>query len=402
MSKPLEGIKVIEIGQEIQGPFAGQVLGDMGADIIKIENRETGDLSRWLTCGLIAGPEARNADVSFYFTAMNRGKRSITVDLKKPGGVGIIHRMARTSDVLLTNYRPGVLDRLGLGFDDLLKDNPKIVYAQASSWGPKGPWMMRPSRDTLAQAASGLMAKTGMPGDPPLAAGIAVADHSGALSLAAGVLGALFARERTGKGQRVDASIYGTLIAMQGFELDLVSMSGKDTERAGRGHQFLHGVWGAFKTSDGWLCIAGCDDKRWPDFCRVMGIQHLQNDPEFDNPTRNFRGWKIMEVLDAIFPKKTTREWLDELTAVDILVTEVADHRMVLNSEQARVNGYLQELNHPTAGRVLVAGTPITYNGETIMETRMPPEWGQHTEELLLEFGYSWEEIAALHEAEAI
>ncbi|HTQ25301.1 MAG TPA: CaiB/BaiF CoA-transferase family protein, partial [Candidatus Binataceae bacterium] len=174
MSKPLEGIKVIEVGQEIQGPFAALVLADMGASVIKIENRETGDLSRWLTCGLIGGPEARNQDVSFYFTAMNRGKRSITVDLKKPGGVALIHRLAKSCDVLLTNYRPGVLDRLGLGFDDLLKDNTKIVYAQASSWGPKGPWVKRPSRDTLAQAASGLMAKTGMPENPPLAAGIAV------------------------------------------------------------------------------------------------------------------------------------------------------------------------------------------------------------------------------------
>jgi CoA:oxalate CoA-transferase len=246
------------------------------------------------------------------------------------------------------------------------------------------------------------MAKTGMPEDPPLAAGIAVADHSGALSLAAGVLGALFARERTGKGQRVDASIFGTLIAMQGFELDFVSMSGRDTLRAGRGHQFLHGVWGAYRTSDGWVCIAGVDDKRWPDFCRVMGIEHLQNDPQFDNPTRNFHGWKMIEVLDAIFPKKTTREWLGELTAVDILITEVADYRMLLNNEQARVNGYLQELDHPIAGRVLVSGTPITYNGEVRTESPPAPEMGQHTEEVLLEFGYSWEEISALRDEGAI
>jgi crotonobetainyl-CoA:carnitine CoA-transferase CaiB-like acyl-CoA transferase len=402
MGQPLEGIKVIEIGQEIQGPFAAMVLADMGADVIKVENRETGDLSRWLTCGLIGGPEAKNQSVSFYFTALNRGKRSITVDLKKPGGVAIVRRLAQSCDVLMTNYRPGVLDRLGLGFDDLLKENPKIVYAQASSWGPKGPWVGRPSRDTLAQAASGLMAKTGLPEDPPLPAGITVADHSGALSLAAGVLGALFARERTGKGQRVDASIFGTLIAMQGFELNFVSFSGKDTLRAGRGHQFLHGVWGAYRTEDGWVCLAGVDDKRWPNFCRVMGIQHLENAPEFDNPTRNFQGWKIMEVLDGIFPSKTTKEWLDILTEIDILVAEVADYRMLLENDQARANGYLQELDHPSAGRVLVSGTPITYNGEVRTESPLPPEMGQHTEEILLEFGYTWEEIAALHEAEAI
>jgi CoA:oxalate CoA-transferase len=219
MSKPLEGIKVIEIAQEIQGPFAGLFLSDLGAEITKVENRETGDLSRWLLAQLIGGPDVKNGAVSHYFTAMNRGKRSITVDLKKPEGIEIVRRLAKVHDVILTNYRPGVLDRLGLGYEELRKINPRIIFAQASSWGPKGPWRMRPSRDTLAQAASGLMSKTGMPTDPPLAAGAAIADQAGALTLAGGVLAALFARERTGEGQRVDASIYGTMIAAQGFEL---------------------------------------------------------------------------------------------------------------------------------------------------------------------------------------
>ena len=229
MSKPLEGIKVIEIAQEIQGPFAGLFLADLGAEITKVENRETGDLSRWLLAGLIAGPEAKNANVSHYFIAMNRGKRSITVDLKKKEGIEIVKRLVATHDVLLTNYRPGVLDRLGLGYEDVRKLNPKIVYAQASSWGPRGPWVSRPSRDTLAQAASGLMSKTGMPSDPPLAAGAAIADQTGALTLAGGVMAALFARERTGQSQKVDASIYGTMIAAQGFELNFASMTGPGT-----------------------------------------------------------------------------------------------------------------------------------------------------------------------------
>ena len=257
----------------------------------KVENRETGDLSRWLLAGLIGGPNVRHAGVSHYYLAMNRGKRSITVDLKKPDGIEVVRRLAKHYDVVLTNYRPGVLERLGLGYDDLAKLNPRIIFAQGSSWGPKGPWARRPSRDTLAQAASGLMSKTGMPSDPPLAAGAAIADQAGALTLASGVLAALFERERTGHGQRVDASIYGTMIAAQGFELNYASMTGEEPGRAGRGHPFLHGVWGAFRTSDGYLCIAGVDDKRWPDFCRIMGIQDLEKDPECgDNATRNFHG----------------------------------------------------------------------------------------------------------------
>src|ERR1700746_2519011 len=183
MSKPLEGIKVIEIAQEIQGPVAGLFLADMGADVVKIENKETGDLSRWMLAALIGGPEVKNATVSHYFIAMNRGKRSITADLKKRDAIEMVRRMLRSSDVLVTNYRPGVLDRIGLGYEDAREINPKIVYAQGSSWGPKGPWVSRPSRDTLAQAASGVMAKTGMPYDPPLAAGMFIGDNSGAMSL---------------------------------------------------------------------------------------------------------------------------------------------------------------------------------------------------------------------------
>ncbi len=399
MSKPLEGIKIIEIAQEIQGPFAGLFLSDLGAQITKVENRETGDLSRWLLAQLIGGPEVKNAAVSHYFTAMNRGKRSITVDLKKPEGIEIVRRLAKTHDVLLTNYRPGVLDRLGLGYEELCKLNPRIIFAQASSWGPKGPWRTRPSRDTLAQAASGLMSKTGMPNDPPLAAGAAIADQAGALTLAGGVLAALFARERTGQGQRVDASIYGTMIAAQGFELNYASLTGTEPDRAGRGHPFLHGVWGGFRTKDGFICIAGVDDQRWPRFCKIMGIEDAQNDPECsDNATRNFHGTKIEAILDKIFPKKTTVEWLEELTAADILVTEVATHQQVLASEQARLNGYLIDLDHPVAGKITVTGCPVSLNGEVAHTSEPAPEHGQHTEEILLEAGYSWEEIGTLRD----
>jgi crotonobetainyl-CoA:carnitine CoA-transferase CaiB-like acyl-CoA transferase len=403
MSKALEGIKIIEIAQEIQGPFAGLFLSDMGADVVKVENRETGDLSRWMAAELIGGPNVKNAKISHYFIAMNRGKRSIAVDLKKPEGIEIVKRMAKSYDVLLTNYRPGVLDRLGLGFDDLLKINPKLIYGQASSWGPKGPWVKRPSRDTLAQAASGIMAKTGMSTDPPLPCGLFVADHSGALSLAAGILGALFARERTGKGQRVDASIYGTLIAMQSMEINYTSITGVEPQRAGRGHQFLHGVWGAFPTRDGYICIAGVDDKRWPAFCRIVGIQDLEKDPAFgDNVVRNFHGDKIQAVLDEIFPRRSSEEWLKDLNEADILATDVVTYRQILKNDQARANGYILDLDHPVAGHVAVTGPPVSINGEIPEHAQPPPELGQHREEVLLELGYSWEEIAKLQEQQII
>ncbi len=400
--KPLEGYRVIEIAQEIQGPFATMMLAYMGANVVKVEHPASGDLSRWMMTSLVGGAQVNNPQVSFYFIAMNQAKRSITLDLKKPAAIEVVRRMAAQYDVLVTNYRPGVLDRLGLGYQDLLRINPKIVYAQGSSWGPRGPWLRRPSRDTLAQAASGLMAQTGMPHDPPLPAGIMAADHCGAMSLAAGIFAGLLARERTGKGQKVDVSIYGTLLSMQGFEIDYTSISGQEPRRAGISHAFLRGVWGAYKTADGYICLAGVDDGRWPRFCRILGIEHLEKAPGFDNIGRNMHGDRVRAELEKVFPSRTTQQWLAVLNEADILVTEVADYKSVLQSEQARVNGYIRELDHPTAGKVKISGQPIIINEAIEQQAAMPPELGQHTEEVLLEIGYSWEDIDGLRSEGAI
>jgi crotonobetainyl-CoA:carnitine CoA-transferase CaiB-like acyl-CoA transferase len=400
MPGPLEGIKVIEIAQEIQGPFAALLLSDLGADVVKVENRTTGDLSRGARAIVLGGEGTPNPDVSPYFIAFNRGKRGITCDLKTPEGRDLILRLAAASDVLLTNYRPGVLDRLGLGFEALKAVNPRIVFAQGSSWGPAGPWVTRPSRDMLAQAASGLLAKGGRDGDPPMGAPFAVADTSGGMSLAMGILAGLFARERTGEAQRVDVSIYGTMIAMQSWEIDYVGLTGKEPRRAGRGHQFIHGIWCAFPTADGHLAVAGVDDRRWPAFCRILGIEHLLDDPEYvGNRARSLMGESLRAILDGVFPRRTTAEWLAELNAADILATAVADYRTVVASEQARANGYIRRMDHPEAGEIYVSGTPIALNGELPGDALPPPEHGQHTEEVLLELGYDWDQITAIREA---
>jgi len=263
--------------------------------------------------------------------------------------------------------------------------------------------MRRPSRDTLAQAAGGIMAKNGMPEERPLPCGAAVADCSGALSLMAGILAALYAREKTGRGQQVDACIYGTVIALQPMEMNFTGVSGIETRRAGRGHQFLQGVWGSFRTKDGWICLAGVDDKRWPNFCRVMGIEHVLTDPEYsDNVIRNFRGEKIEKLLDEIFPTKTIDEWMQLLTGIDILATPVQEYLDILNSEQALVNGYITEMDHPQIGKVRVVGTPISLSDTPLKTTTPPPELGQHSEEILLEAGFSWEDIAAFRDKEVV
>jgi|TARA_Y100000310_G_scaffold304707_1_gene344130 formyl-CoA transferase len=397
MSKPLAGVRVIEIGQEIQGPFGALILSDLGADVIKIENREAGDLSRGALAGRSGGEDVDNADVSPYFLAMNRGKRSITLDLKLPDAVEIVNRLVATADVILTNYRPGVLDRLGLGFEALKAANPRIVFAQGSSWGPEGPWVARPSRDALAQAASGVMAKGGFEGGLPLPAPFAIADTSGGLSLATGILSGLFARERTGEAQRVDVSIYGTMLAMQGWEINFTALTGQEPLRAGRGHQFIRGIWGAFPTADGHIAIAGMDEQRWPKFCIILGLEDIMESE--DRPTD---GETIRALLDSVLPKRTSAAWLEELQAADILATEVVDYRTVLANEQARANGYVRPMDHPIAGEIFVSGSPISLNGEIPDRAEPPPEHGQHTEEILVEIGYEWEEISKLREDGAI
>ena len=402
MPQPLAGIRVLEIGQEIQGPFAGLILSDLGAEVTKVENRDTGDLSRWALAGR-GSTDVPNHDVSPYFIAMNRGKRSITLDLKKPEAIKIVKRLAAKTDVVLTNYRPGVLDRLEIGFEGLKAANSRIVFAQGSSFGPEGPWVQRPSRDILAQGATGLLAKGGFEGDAPLPAAFAVADTSGGMSLAMGILGALYAREQTGEAQKVDVSIYGTLIAMQSWELNYTALTGLEPNRAGRGHQFIQGLWGAYATSDGYIAFAAMDEGRWPRFCRILGIERLENDPRFsDGRGRQTNGDALRAEAEAVLCQRTTAEWLDELQEADILVTEVVDYRAVLASEQARANGYVRPMQHPAAGDITVGGSPIAMNGEVPGEAAPPPEHGQHTEEVLLECGYSWEEIGQFREVEAI
>jgi crotonobetainyl-CoA:carnitine CoA-transferase CaiB-like acyl-CoA transferase len=402
MSKPLEGIKVVEIGQEIQGPFAGLCLADLGADVVKIENCEGGDLSRAILAKMIGGPETRNGDRSHYYHVMNRGKRSITVNLKHPEGVEIIRRLVKSADVVFTNYRIGVLERLGLGFDDMKKLNPKIVFAQGSSWGPNGPWVKRPSRDLLAQAASGIVAKGGRPGDPVTPVAFAVADQSGGLSLAAGILAALFARERTGEAQKVDVSIYGTMIALQTFEIGYVGFTGLEPARAGVGHQFLHGVWGTYPTKDGHIVLGTVDDKRWPAFCRILGIGRLEKDPAFQGLKRIFEADELEKLLNEVLPTRTSAEWLAELNDADILASEVVDYRSVLASEQARANGYVLEVTDDDNGKTLTSGPAISVNGEVRKDSPPAPQVGQHTEEIMVEVGYSWEEILQLQEKGAV
>ena len=403
MTRPLDGIRVVELALEIQGPYAGLTLSEMGADVIKVENKGPGDTSRTVPLGkMVADAPADRADFHHYFYAFNRGKRSITLDLKSAGGREVLARLLEDADVLISNFRIGVLERLGFGYDEIAERYPRLVYAVASGWGVRGPRTHYPSRDMLAQAASGLMAKTGQDPDPPMPAGTNIADYSGAHMLVTAVLAALVQRGRTGRGQRVDVSLYGTMIAHHNWELFQAGLVGRDPHRAGHAHPHMAGAWGGFRTKDGWLILSGVQDPVWPRFCDIIGRPDLAADPHWTGRTRNIDGDAFRAVIADAFTGRTTAEWMALLGPADILATPAATYLDVLADEQAVANNYVRTVEHPEHGPLKLVGSPIAFGGAELREAADAPALGADTDGVLAELGFDPPAIAALRAGGAI
>ena len=308
MPGPLTGIRVLDFTIAQQGPYATLLLADMGAEVIKIEPRERGEVGRLLGID-------RRTGFSAYFLAINRGKKSITLDLKCEKGREVALRLARDCDIVAHNFRPGVMEKLDLGYDAFRVMNPRVIYAGASAFGTKGPLGRKPGNDILAQAMSGLMSVTGE-GTAPLPAGCAIADHTAALTFALGIVSALVARERTGIGQEIECSLLGSMMAAQSWEMTYFSIIGENPPPAGRGHTSLAWQWWTYRTADGWLAIGGVDPARWPGFCRAIGREDLMTDERFDNAGKRIREREALNaVVDEHLITRKTEEWLPELEA---------------------------------------------------------------------------------------
>lgn len=395
MAHPLEGIRVLDFTMFQQGPQATLVLADMGAEVLKVESPVFGDLGRHLAQH---GPD----NFSSYFLAHNRGKKSITIHLKTQEGQEIVRRLVERSDVLAHNTRPGVMERLGLGYEDVRAINPAIIYAHASGWGSKGPKAKHPSFDVAAQARSGLIGVTGEPGGFPLPAGAAVADYAGAMNLAIGILTALLVRERTGVGQRIESSLLGASVAMQAWEIQTYLLGGQ-WRKAGRGHPYLPTIWRVFKTADAYAVVGGMPENRWPAFCRAIGMPELETDPRFENFfARRDHLDELYPILDRVFLERTTADWMNVLEPADMICAPVATYADVVTDPQVLDNDYVLTVEHPNRGPMQVVGSPLRFSETEIEVQAAAPEQGQHTEETLLELGYTWEDIAALREKGAI
>ena len=386
----LSGLRVIDLSIVVQGPQAGAMLHDLGAGVVKIELPGMGDMARWI----FAEPED---DFSGFFEACNRGKRSVTLDLRTPGGKRALHRLLETADVLLSNFVPGTMELWGLGYDELATLYPRLVYATASAFGPIGPDAGREGADLVAQAASGLISTTGVDGHEPTPVGAAIADHSGSQNLVIGVLAALMHRHVSGAGQRVDVSLLGASIWAQASEYSYYLTSGRQPKRSNRGHPLVRGALRMFPTADGWIVLVGVPPHLWPGFGRALERPDLAEDDRFNSLfVKPEHLTELFDILDGLFASRTTEEWTERLTAEKQRFGAVRNYSQVVADEQNWLNGYFVEGDHPTRGRVKVVGNPIRLSATPTVAGIVAPEIGQHTEEVLLEVGFSWEDLDVL------
>ena len=394
MARPLEGIRVLDFTWAQQGPYATVLLADMGAEIIKIEHRE-GERGR--------GVGGRKGAPTSYFVAHDRGKRSVTLDVRRPEAREIVRRFVERVDVVVSNMRPGAMDRLGFGYEALSAINPRIVYASASAFGPHGERTPVPGNDIIGQASGGIMLRSGPEDGPPTPTGAAIADQVGAMVLCSGILAALLQRERTGAGEQVDVSLYGSQIALQSWEINTESFSGETAPRAGLGHPLLtsRAVWRAFQTADGWLVIGGATTDKFAALCDELGLDELAERYP-DDRSRAAGMADIQPLLEERIRTRPTDEWIARFRARDIFCGPVQTYADVLADPQARANGYVAAMPHPVLGETLIAGCPIQFGREPQTELAPPPELGDSTERYLAELGYSWEEIASLRDSAVI
>jgi crotonobetainyl-CoA:carnitine CoA-transferase CaiB-like acyl-CoA transferase len=388
MAGALDGIRVIDQTQVMAGPFASMLLADMGAEVLKVEPLD-GEHARHV------GPEAAPG-VAASFLAVNRGKKGLTLDLKQPEGVAVLKRLVATADVLVENYRPGVAQRLGVDYDALAAVNPRLVYCSVSGFGQTGPYASRGGYDLIAQGMAGIMSATGSDGGPPVKVGVPVADLGAGLFALLGILCALRARRITGRGQRVDTSLFEAALALSAWEATEYWYTGEIPKRLGTAHR-LNAPYQAFRASDGYFTVGAANPKLWPIFAGLIGRPELTQDPRFKGVGDRVKNRAALErEIEAATSKETRAHWLVKCEAAGIPAGPIYSIPEAQADPHAQARGMVQELEHPQAGRVKALGNPVKLSRSPATLRSAAPLLGADTDAVLAGIGYTTAEIDSL------
>jgi len=378
---------VLEVGNYMAGPFCGMQLADLGADVVKIEDPRGGDLSRRLEP--IVDGESGN------FVRLNRGKRSVALDLKQEAGVGIFRRLTERADVVVENLRPGTMRDLGLEPQGLLDANPRLVYAAVTGWGLDGPYAERPALDIIVQAMSGLMSVTGEEGGMPVKVGVSISDLAAGLYATIGILAALSVRQRDGRGQLVDISMYESSVSLAVWEAGQFFTTGEIPHAAGSAHKLV-GPYQAVRAADAHFVLGATTGPTWRAFCAAVGLGRLEYDPRFaDGTLRRRNAAELIPLIEEVTATRPAAHWLAVLRAAGVPCGEIQDYGQVFADPHLRERGFFIDLPHPRLGSVRALGTPLRLRSSPARIERAGPLLGEHSAEVLREIGHSDDEVRA-------
>lgn len=382
---PLSGLRVLDLSQVMAGPFCCMLLGDMGADVIKVEPPAGGDQTRKSMGFRMKGTDSPG------FLALNRNKRSMVLNLKSEAGRRVFYRLVETADIVVENNRPGVAAKLGVDYATLSQINPKLVYASISGFGQTGPWSQRPGFDLIAQAMSGVMSAMGIPGAEPVKSGVSVADLGAGMFALYAILSAVIGRQASGRGQYIDASLFEAALGLSIWETTEYWATGQSPQPLGSANR-MSAPYQAFEASDGSFVVGAANQKLWQAFVRVIERPDLLSDPRFvENKDRVGNRTVLADLLAPILKARTVDHWVEGFLSAGVPAGPINDFGAALGSDHAQARGMVQEIDHPVEGKIKALGFPVKLSGTPQQVRLHPPLLGEHTDSILDELGLNGE-----------